>query len=214
MRRLEGVLAQFGYFIHNRLTERAKWLARIFDTNSLTLAEVLRRHVLDDLPPDEVAEAVSWFAFDRELLTTPDVPWTTSLARTRRTVFDIHSEVLQAEATAEVGVSTFLSESFAGPALLWAQGAPLPQAAALVGMAEGDIIQGLQKTIDLLGQLRQAVRHAEPENIILRDKLREAETCIRRGIVEYAYQLVLAHDASGESETTSAPATPARGESE
>ncbi len=205
VRRLEQVLGQFGYFIHNRLTERAKWLARIFDTNSLTLAEMLRRHVLDDLPSEEVAEVVSWFAFDRELLTTPDVPWTTSLARARRTVFDIHSEVLQAEATAEVGVSTFLSESFAGPALLWAQGAPLPQAAALVGLAEGDIIQGLQKTIDLLGQLRQAVRHAEPENIVLREKLRDAESCIRRGIVEYAYQLVLAPDGDGESSPTPPP---------
>ncbi|MFN8472610.1 MAG: DEAD/DEAH box helicase [Anaerolineae bacterium] len=205
VRRLEQVLGQFGYFMHNRLTERAKWLARIFDTNSLTLAEMLRRHVLDDLPSEEVAEVVSWFAFDRELLSTPDVPWTTSLARARRTVFDIHSEVLQAEATADVAVSTFLSESFAGPALLWAQGAPLPQAAALVGLAEGDIIQGLQKTIDLLGQLRQAVRHAEPENIVLRDRLRDAESCIRRGIVEYAYQLILAPESDEESALTPGP---------
>ncbi len=191
-RRLEDVLAQFGYIVQGRLTRRARWLERIFDTNALTLAEMLNRRILDDLAPAEVAEVVSWFAFDREILVTPNVPWTVPLARARRAVYELHDEVLQAEAKVGLGISRFLSETFAGPALLWAQGATLAECAALVQLAEGDIISGLQKTLDLLGQLRDATEYAAPKSDALLTNLRAAQRLIRRGIVEHAYQMVLA----------------------
>ncbi|MCW5849183.1 MAG: DEAD/DEAH box helicase [Anaerolineae bacterium] len=192
VRRLEEVLGVFGYMTNDKLTSRAKWLERIFDTNSLTLAEILHRRLLDDLPPDEVAEVVSWFAFDRELPVAPDLPWTTSLTRARRAVFDIHDEVLRAEAQAGVAVSRFLPDTFAGPALLWAQGRPLAECAALVQLAEGDVISGLQKTLDLLGQLRDTTLYAAPKAQTLAANLQAAARLIRRGIIEHAYQMVLA----------------------
>ena len=186
------MLSVFGYMSQDKLTSRARWLERIFDTNSLTLAEILHRRLLDDLPPDEVAEVVSWFAFDRELPVAPDLPWTPSLARARRGVFDIHDEVLRAEAQAGVAVSRFLPDTFAGPALLWAQGRPLAECAALVQLAEGDVISGLQKTLDLLGQLRDATLYAAPKAGPLATNLQAAARLIRRGIIEHAYQMVLA----------------------
>jgi superfamily II RNA helicase len=192
VRRLETVLAQFGYMVNDRVTRRARWLERIFDTNCLTLAEILSRHILDDLEPAEIAEVVSWFAFDRELQVTPDVPWTVPLARARRAVYETHDRVLQAEAKVDIAVSQFLSETFAGPALLWAQGASLAECSALVQLAEGDIISGLQKTLDLLSQLREATMYAAPKAEPLIANLRAAERLIRRGIVERAYQLILA----------------------
>ena len=211
--RLEEVLTAFGYMTNDKLTSRAKWLERIFDTNSLTLAEILHRRLLDDLPPDEVAEVVSWFAFDRELPVAPDLPWTPSLARARRTVFDIHDEVLRAEAQAGVAVSRFLPDTFAGPALLWAQGRPLAECAALVQLAEGDVISGLQKTLDLLGQLRDTTLYASPKAQTLAANLQAAARLIRRGIIEHAYQMVLApeeeiegtEDATGDSLVELAP---------
>lgn len=199
VRRLEDVLNQFGYMVNDRLTRRAKWLERIFDTNALTLAEVLHRRVLDGLEPDEVAEVVSWFAFDRELQLTPDIPWTPPLARARRTVYDIHDTVLQAEAQAGIAVSKFLSETFVGPALLWAQGKSLAECANLVQLAEGDVISGLQKTLDLLGQLREATLHAAPKAQTLAITLQASERLIRRGIIEHAYQMVLAPPEMDES---------------
>ena len=203
VRRLEEVLTAFGYMSNDKLTSRAKWLERIFDTNSLTLAEILHRRLLDDLAPDEVAEVVSWFAFDRELPVAPDIPWTPTLARTRRAVFDIHDDVLRAEAQAGVAVSRFLPDTFAGPALLWAQGRPLAECAALVQLAEGDVISGLQKTLDLVGQLRDATLYASPKATILAANLQAAARLIRRGIIEHAYQMVLApeEESEGDGET-------------
>jgi superfamily II RNA helicase len=192
VRRLEEVLGVMGYMTNDRLTRHAKWLERIFDTNALTLAEMLRRRMLDDLRPEEVAEVVSWFAFDRELQVTPDLPWSVPLTRARRAIYGVHDDVLRAEAQAGVAISHFLSETFAGPALLWAQGRPLAECAALVQLAEGDVISGLQKTLDLLGQLREATEYAAPKAISLIELLREAARLIRRGIIEHAYQMILA----------------------
>lgn len=192
VRRLEEVLSRFGYVINDRVTRRAKWLERIFSTNALTLAEMLNRRLLDDLSPEEAAEVVSWFAFDRDPQEAPLLRLPPPVLRARREIFELHDAVLRAEAQAGVAQSQFLPERFYGVALRWAQGATLAEVAALMGLDEGDIVSGLQKTIDLLGQLREATVYAAPRATPLAAKLRTAERLLRRGVVETAYQMVLA----------------------
>lgn len=202
VRRLEEVLSRFGYVINDRVTRRGKWLERIFSTNALTLAEMLNRRLLDDLSPEEVAEVVSWFAFDRDPQEAPLLRLPPPVLRARREIFELHDAVLRAEAQAGVAQSEFLPERFYGVALRWAQGATLAEAAALMGLDEGDVVSGLQKTIDLLGQLRDATAYAAPRATPLTAKLRTAERLLRRGVIETAYQMVVAvvgEEASPES---------------
>ncbi|MCW5879618.1 MAG: hypothetical protein KIS91_01550 [Anaerolineae bacterium] len=202
VRRLEEVLSRFGYVINDRVTRRGKWLERIFSTNALTLAEMLNRRLLDDLSPEEVAEVVSWFAFDRDPQEAPLLRLPPPVLRARREIFELHDAVLRAEAQAGVAQSEFLPERFYGVALRWAQGATLAEAAALMGLDEGDVVSGLQKTIDLLGQLRDATAYAAPRATPLTAKLRTAERLLRHGVIETAYQMVVAvveEEASPES---------------
>ena len=63
---LGQVLERFGYLSAERPTYKASLLRSIFDTNALTLAEIVSRRMLESLEPAEIAEVCSWFSFDRE----------------------------------------------------------------------------------------------------------------------------------------------------
>ncbi|HEX8969754.1 MAG TPA: DEAD/DEAH box helicase, partial [Chloroflexota bacterium] len=63
---LARVLERYDYLRDGRPTPRAVYLRSLFDTNALTLSELLTNQQLEALEPAELAEALSWFATDRE----------------------------------------------------------------------------------------------------------------------------------------------------
>src|SRR5207247_11044200 len=63
---LARVLERYDYLRDARPTHKAPYLRSLFDTNALTLCELLTNRQLEGLEPHEVAEALSWFAMDRE----------------------------------------------------------------------------------------------------------------------------------------------------
>ena len=75
--------------------------------------------------------------------------------------------------------------------LAWATGASLGDLSERSGLAEGDLVFALQKTIDLCRQIGQAAAFSRTPSI--HQKSAEAEKLLRRGVVDSYYRWVLGH---------------------
>ncbi len=201
IRALRIILERYGYLDRGRPTRDLERLARIFDANALTLAELIGRGLLRGLRPSELAEVAAWFAHDRETGDRP-LPLPGALARLRERVFALHQEVLEAERRYGLALSRPLSPDLAGVALLWAQGVSLEECCRRGRLAEGDFVLLIQKTIDLLGQLREAAQaEGGAEGLGLAALLGEAAQTLRRGVIAHTYAMIVgesAGEAAGE----------------
>jgi ATP-dependent RNA helicase HelY len=209
---LARMLERYGYVAVDRPGRKAAPLRHIFDTNALTLAELLTNGVLDGLPPAELAELLSWFAYDREGRLRW-LPVTRRLDRLHGDVLRLNAEIVAHERRLGLEISRPLNEDFRGLALAWAEGRTLAEIAYRARLAEGDLVGVLQKTLDLLGQLRKAAeargssdagprasrrprlsasgdRRRTTDDLLAR--LEEADSLLRRGVVEASYRWSIA----------------------
>lgn len=198
VRSLRRVLERFGYLARGRRTGKAELLASIFDTNALTITEVLTTGLLDDCAPEELAEILSWFTFDRDNVVRIQ-PLTARLKRIRRDALSIQADVLKAEQQRNLDLSKPIALDFGGAVLAWYQGVNLGELAARTRLAEGDLVMVIQKTIDLCRQVRQALRRRDATDPLI-PRLAEAEQGLRRGVIESCYRWALGlMDAEAES---------------
>src|SRR5918912_4561338 len=84
-----------------------------------------------------------------------------------------------------------LPVDFHGVALAWAEGHELADIAQRAHLQEGDLVGALQKTLDLIGQLRGAAQRG-PLGTNLVPTLDEADRLLRRGVVEAGYRWAVA----------------------
>jgi superfamily II RNA helicase len=193
---LGRVMERFGYLSVRRPTWKAELLRNIFDSNALTLAEMLNAHLLHGLDPAEIAEVCSWFTWDREAPIRA-LQMTPRLYRVREQLNRIHGEVLNEERRAGLDISRPLPLDFQGVALAWAEGNALTEIAQRSRIAEGDLVGLLQKTLDLLNQVRVAASRAGSsgtsggpvgfdERFLTR--IDNADQLLRRGVVEASYR--------------------------
>jgi superfamily II RNA helicase len=183
---LARVLERYYYLRDGRPTLKAPYLRSLFDTNALTLSELLTNQQLEALEPAELAEALSWFAMDRES-PVRGLPLTRRLHRLREILDDLHGGVLREEERHGLQMSRPLPVDFHGVALAWAEGTDLATIAQRGRMQEGDLVGALQKTLDLIGQLHGAAQQG-PLGSQLIPLLDEADTLLRRGVVSVSYQ--------------------------
>jgi hypothetical protein len=118
------------------------------------------------------------------------------LRRLHEEVLGLQTKVLDEERKAHVDVSRPINADLKGVALAWAEGDELGDIAQRSRIAEGDIVGLLQKTLDIIGQLRAAVdriqmparRSDRIDRPDLLERLAEADALIRRGVVEESYR--------------------------
>jgi ATP-dependent RNA helicase HelY len=182
---LARVLERYDYLRDARPTNKAPYLRSLFDTNALTLSELLTNQQLEGLEPAEIAEALSWFAMDRES-TIRGLPLTRRLHRLREILDALHGGVLREEERHGLQMSRPLLVDFHGVALAWAEGVDLATIGQRTRMQEGDLVGALQKTLDLIGQLRDAALQG-PLGTNLVPLLDEADGLLRRGVVQASY---------------------------
>jgi superfamily II RNA helicase len=195
---LADVLERYDYLREGRPTYKAPYLRSLFDTNALTLSELLVNRQLEGLAPAELAEALSWFATDRD---NPmrSLALTRRLHRLRELIDHLHGGVLREEERHGLQISQPLPVDFHGVALAWAEGTDLAEIARRARMQEGDLVGALQKTLDLVGQLRGAAQRG-PLGEPLLPALEEADRLLRRGVVEASYRWAVGGPPGGESE--------------
>src|SRR5205085_4801546 len=125
---LAGILERFGYLNQGRPTWKAAYLRAIFDTNALTLAELLAARHLESLEPGEIADLCSWFAYSRDAPIRA-LPIPRALKRARQELDILHGTVLAEERRAGLEQSRLLNEDFRGIALAWTEGGQLGEIA-------------------------------------------------------------------------------------
>ena len=193
LRSLHAVLESLGYMKAGRPTAKAKTLMGLFGTNSLVIAELLDWGVLADARADEVAEVASWFAFDKEG-SGRAMALTERLGRMRSAAEATAKRVVEIEHRHGIDLSQPLPAQFRGVALAWASGSELAGLSVRSGLAEGDIVFALQKTIDICRQLSQAAIHSRTP--ALAQRASEAVTLLQRGVVASYYQWVVGQPTS------------------
>jgi len=196
LRSLRSVLESFGYMTEGQPTAKAKTLMRLFGTNSLVIAELLDWGVLADASAPEMAEVASWFAFDKEG-SGRALALTARLARMRSAAETTAKRVVEVEHRNNIDLSQPLSAQFRGVALAWASGIDLANLSARSGLAEGDIVFALQKSIDICRQIGQAAVHSRTPALARRAA--EAAALLQRGVVASYYRWVIGDGAEGES---------------
>jgi superfamily II RNA helicase len=182
---LARVLERYDYLRDAHPTHKAPYLRSLFDTNALTLCELLTNQQLEGLDPPEVAEALSWFAMDRES-SVRGLPLTRRLHRLREILDSLHGGVLREEERQGLQMSRPLPVDFHGVALAWAEGQDLATIAQRGRLQEGDLVGALQKTLDLINQLRGAAQQGPLGNNLVA-LLDEADGLLRRGVVQASY---------------------------
>jgi ATP-dependent RNA helicase HelY len=188
IRGIRNVLHRFGYLHRGYPTEKADMLAEVFDNDGLILCELVDRGVLDHLPPEDVAEVFTWFSFDREFRYGNRFILPDRLVLARRRIEDVEHAVLGEERGEGLAISEGHNPNFYGAARAWCRGATMMEIGDQIELSEGDLVMTFNKTIDLMRQVREMLVDVIPEHP-LRGRLQQAESLLRRDIVEQSLVL-------------------------
>jgi len=183
IRGIRNVLHRFGYLHRGYPTEKADMLAEVFDNDGLILCEIVDRGILDRLPPEDVAEVFSWFSFDREYRYGNRFVLPDRLVLARRRIEDVEHAVLSEERSEGLVISEGHNPNFYGAARAWCGGSSVAEIGERIELSEGDLVLTFNKTIDLMRQVAGMLGDVNPEHP-LRRTLRQAESLLRRDIVE------------------------------
>jgi ATP-dependent RNA helicase HelY len=181
-------LRQFGYVQAHYVTDKGMMLADIFDPNGLVIVEALYNGYFDRLESLELAEVLSWFAFDRDTYFFNRLSLPAHLRQLRRHLDRLQQQVIAAEERNGLVLTPGFTPRFWGVVLAWGQGEPLSTLVDRTGLPEGDLILAINKTLDLMRQVRDMVQH----NLALipaigpglLERLQTADLTLRRGILE------------------------------
>jgi ATP-dependent RNA helicase HelY len=161
-------------------TDAGQTLAGIYSEVDLLVAESLRRGLLDDLDPDELAGIAALFLYTPrggDPTEAPELP-TLRLYEATEDVLDLADELRARERGAGLRPLRELDAGFVAPAWRWAGGADLDDALGDLELTGGDFVRNVKQVADLVGQLRsvggEELRHTGDR----------ALDGLRRGIVE------------------------------
>jgi ATP-dependent RNA helicase HelY len=188
IRGIRNVLHRFGYLHRGYPTEKADMLAEVFDNDGLILCELVDRGVLDNLPPEDLAELFSWFSFDREFRYGNRFVLPDRLVLARRRIEDVEHAVLSEERGEGLAISEGHNPNFYGAARAWSRGATMAEISGQIELSEGDLVMTFNKTIDLMRQIWEMLVSVKPQHP-LRTRLQQAESLLRRDIVEHSLAL-------------------------
>ena len=182
LHRILTVLTDLGYVDETPApTDQGLVLAGVYSEVDLLVAEALRRGVLDDLEPAELAGLAALFLYEPRggEPTTRAVLPTFALEEATESVLDLAEELRSRERAA--GLRSTLKEldaGFVAPAYRWAAGADLDAALGSLDITGGDFVRNIKQVADLVGQLR-SVAGTE-----LSSRAAQCVEDLRRGIVE------------------------------
>ena len=158
-----GVLGEFGALTPVRdglaaPTDLATALTAIYDPTGLVLLNAARRGWFDRLNPADLMEVVSWFCFDRDAVRWNRFRLSAVAREVRDRLAELSESLSDAEAKADLPPTPGPSLVLEGPLTAWCRGATFSELLDGIGVAEGDLLQVLNKTLDLASQLREGLR--------------------------------------------------------
>jgi ATP-dependent RNA helicase HelY len=158
-----GVLGEFGVLTPVREglaapTDLAAALTAVYDPSGLVLLNAARRGWFDRLNPADLMEVVSWFCFDRDAVRWNRFRLSAVAREVRDRLAELSESLSEAEARADLPPTPGPSLVLEGPVTAWCRGASFAELLEGIGVAEGDLLQVLNKTLDLASQVREGLR--------------------------------------------------------
>jgi superfamily II RNA helicase len=173
---LRGVLERYDYLEGDAPSLPGLTAAALRTDNELLVAEALRLD-LDGLSAPEFAAVITALAVEEPRPNVVIKPLVRGRARAAlQSVREIARELRRVQRRWRVDVPVRVVDPLAGLSQLWASGATWEQMLAATDMDEGDIVQFLRRTLDLLRQIATAPHVPEHR----RDQARAAFALIDR----------------------------------
>lgn len=183
--RILGVLAELGYLTSAgddaAVTDDGRMLMRLYSEGDLLVGESIRRRLWDGLDPAELAAASSCLIYesrasdDDEAPRLPKGPFREVVAA----MGDLWSQLHGIEERHGLAVTRTLDPGFAWAVHRWANGTSLQVILMTTDLTAGDFVRWMRMTIDLLGQIAQALPADDP----VRAVAMEATDRVNRGVV-------------------------------
>ncbi|HEY8341261.1 MAG TPA: DEAD/DEAH box helicase, partial [Egibacteraceae bacterium] len=183
--RIVGVLLDLGYLAGDRddpsPTEAGLLLAGLYADTDLVLAESLRRGLLDDLDPADLAAVVSAFVFETRAKEPPALVFPSTVVRERLdAVTAVWREVVAREEAAGLPLTRAPDPGFCDVCHRWATGADLDDALGGDELSAGDFVRTVKQVADVLGQIRDVAEEGPVAQAAQR-----ARRELVRGVVAY-----------------------------
>jgi superfamily II RNA helicase len=154
---LQRVLEEFDYVIDHCPTPAGLTAAALRTQNELLVAEVLREIRWDDVRPEEFAAVVTALATEESRARAR--VWSRMSAAVEQIleeVYRITRRVRRAQQRHRVDVPVEVNAVCSGLSQRWAEGTRWQAVVASTEMDEGDVVQVMRRTIDLLRQIPEA----------------------------------------------------------
>ncbi|HLJ68532.1 MAG TPA: DEAD/DEAH box helicase [Chloroflexota bacterium] len=195
---VRSVLTALGYIAKRGMTRKAWGLREIVAPSGIVLSELYERGAFDNLDAAELAEVVSWFACDaRRRDNSYRLP--RRLNQLRRRAIETFRSIAALEEAERIELAQGPSDWFYGVALDWCHGASIEDITARVDLGEGDVVNLLNKTVDLLDQMEGMLARYRDDRLL--DIARQGRTRLVRGLVA----MVRSGDREIARETASSP---------
>jgi ATP-dependent RNA helicase HelY len=161
LHRILRVLEQLGYLEgvdggDPEPTDEGLRLAGIYSEVDLLVAEAVRRGLLDELDPSELAGIAALFLYEPrggDVTEDPELP-TMRLYEAVEDVLGLAEELREHERAAGVRPVRDLDAGFVAAAWRWTSGADLDEALGDLELTGGDFVRNIKQVADLVGQLR------------------------------------------------------------
>ena len=157
LHRILAVLTELGYVTSDHdPTDAGLTLAGIHGELDLLAAETVRRGLLDDLQPAELAAVASLFTYEARRDETERVELPTEAVRQAvDDILDLAMHLREVETLNGVDALRELDGGFIGAAYRWAGGATLEDSVGdWLEMTGGDFVRNVKQLADTVGQLR------------------------------------------------------------
>ena len=181
-----AVLTELGYLEATdggiAVTDDGVWLGRLYAERDLTLAQILREGMWDDLEPEELAAALTSVVFEgREDRLPQRIVSDDALGRALMGALDVARQVADIEQRHRVRPSSTLDLGLVDAMLAWADGASLARSLELCELGAGDFVRWAKQLLDVLDQVAVAA-----PDVRLAQNAAIATTLVRRGVVAWS----------------------------
>jgi ATP-dependent RNA helicase HelY len=163
-------------------TSQGALLAKIYTEADLLVAEALRRGVLEDLSPEELAAVVSTFLFESRRSDDQDQPSVPrgAIEAAIDQLDTIDTDIREIEREYGIPSGREMDRGLVWAVYRWAQGATLLTILTRNDVTAGDFVRWTRQVIDLLGQITTVADDS------LADRSRRAIALLDRGVVSYS----------------------------
>ena len=176
--RIKIILDDLGYIKKGEISEAGRMLAKIYGETDLLISESIREGVFEQLSAVDLVTVISCFVYESRSEESSKVP-RGDVGVALGKISKIYGKIYNLENEHNLEPMRAPDFGFCWPAQRWASGHSLTSVLKDDDLTVGDFVRNMKQIVDLLRQLRGAIKELEPliDSALLK---------IDRGVVVYA----------------------------